>query len=317
MSTKERVLEILEENRETFISGEKLAETLELSRTSIWKAVKGLKEQGHQIDSQKGYRLNSDLLSNSGVKKFLNQEIDLKIFKTLDSTNQEAKRMLIDGQKSKMIIISEEQTKGRGRRGREFFSPWGSGLYLSIALRPAPKDVLMMTIAAAVGISRAIKKLTGIEVSIKWVNDIYYKDKKIAGILTEGLTNLETGMLDYLIIGIGLNVLKPKEDFPKEIKDIAGFLFSKKPDNLSRNQLAAEIINQLMEILRDEQHDYINEYRSRSMIIGEKIEILKLNEKIPAKVIGIDNTGGLMVLYENDISETLYSGEISIRRIRR
>lgn len=327
MSTKEKVLAGLEEDRGNFISGEKLANLLNLSRTSIWKAITLLKEEGHLIESfpQKGYRLKleSDCLSTTGLRLFLNESIkdyDLKLLTTVDSTNQEAKRMLLEDGLRKVIILSEEQTKGRGRRGRDFFSPAMTGIYMSIVLKPdqTPKEALGITIAAAVGISRAIKKLTGIDVQIKWVNDIYLNNKKIAGILTEAGTNFETGMLDYLILGMGINVSVPEKKFPKELSETAGCLFSEKPKNLSRNQLAAEIINQVMTIFKDlKDQAIIEEYRKRSMVIGETIEILRPNKNAIAKVIGIDQAGGLMVEYKKGDCETLHFGEISIKRMEK
>ena len=237
MSTKQKLLKILEENRATYLSGEMLASTMNVSRSAIWKAIKGLKEEGYEIASttNKGYRLKSesDLMSVEGIAPWLsqnNQALELLVYKTLGSTNQEAKKLALEGAKTKTVIISEEQTKGRGRMGRLFYSPPKSGIYLSLVLRPdvAAQDAVLLTTGAAVGVCRAIKKVTGIDTQIKWVNDIYLGERKIVGILTEAVTNFENGQFEFVIIGIGVNFKMPETALPKELEDIVGALFVEK-----------------------------------------------------------------------------------------
>ena len=260
MSTKLKLLKTLEENRENYLSGEALASTMNVSRSAIWKAIKALKEEGYEIESttNKGYRLKSesDLMSAEGIHPWLspaNQELDLIVYKTIGSTNQEAKKLALEGAKTGTVIIAEEQTQGRGRMGRSFYSPPKSGIYLSLVLRPdvAAQDAVLLTTGASVGVCRAIKKVTGIETQIKWVNDIYRGNRKIVGILTEAVTNFENGQFEFVIIGIGLNFKQPEEVLPKELEDIIGALFEEKPDTLTRNRLAAEIINEVLNICDD------------------------------------------------------------------
>lgn len=323
MSTKEEILKILENNRERSISGEQLASHLNISRTAVWKGIKALKEEGYNIESvtRKGYCLksSSDLLSAEGIKLSLNDPaIELSILKTTESTNKEAKARVIAGAAHKTVILSEEQTAGKGRMGRSFYSPNQTGIYMSLILKPdlLAADAVLITAGAAVGVCRGIKKATGLETKIKWVNDIFYKDKKVCGILTEAGTDFESGMLSYLIIGIGINVFAPARDFPPEISSLAGSLFNQKPDALTRNQLAAEIINEVIKICDNlSDRSFVEEYRKRSMVIGHMIEVIRRDQKNQeALVLDIDENGGLIVEFENKEKETLHSGEISIRK---
>lgn len=325
MSVKKSVLQTLEDNRETCISGEKIAKNLNISRSAVWKAIKSLKEEGYFISAttNKGYRLEpgSDVLSFEGMRSWLapqNKEIMVEAFKTIASTNQTAKKMAMDGAPQGTVVISEEQTQGRGRMGRNFFSPGNSGIYLSIILRPNvyANEAVLLTTAASVGVCRAIKKVTGTLVQIKWVNDIYLEDKKICGILTEAVTNFETGFVECVIIGIGLNFRLPENDFPEEIKEIAGSLFEKKPDTLTRNHLAAEMINEVFELCKDlKNRNFLEEYKAHSMVLGHEIRVHKNNGWFSGRAIDISEEGGLIIENEAGELETLNSGEISIRRM--
>lgn len=325
MSVKKSVLQALEENRENSISGEQLAKTLNVSRSSVWKAIKSLKEEGYTIGAttNKGYRLqaDSDVLSYEGIRPWLapkNQEIIIKAFKTIGSTNQEAKKMAMDGAIQGTVIISEEQTQGRGRLGRSFYSPANSGIYMSLVLRPKvyANEAVLVTTAASVGVCRAIKEVTDKDTQIKWVNDIYLENKKICGILTEAVTNFETGLVECVIIGIGLNFRQPENNFPEDLKEIVGSLFEKKPDTLTRNHLVAEMINGILELCEDlTNRDFLEEYKKRSMVLGHKIKVHHQNNWSLARAIDISDDGGLIIENENGELEILNSGEISIRRV--
>jgi BirA family biotin operon repressor/biotin-[acetyl-CoA-carboxylase] ligase len=325
MSTKQELLKTLEENRDTYISGEQLASQLKLSRSAIWKAIKSLKETGYQIESvtNRGYRLlnQSDLLSPEGIRPWLaeeNQELELTVYQTIDSTNQEAKKLALEGAKAGTVVLAEEQTRGRGRMGRSFYSPPQSGIYLSLLLRPdvAANEAVLLTTGASVGVCRAIKKVTGLDVQIKWVNDLYYGGRKIVGILTEAVTNFENGQFEFVIIGIGVNFKQPEAAFPEEIKEIAGTLFEEKPDALTRNCLAAEIINEVLKICQDlTNRDFLDEYKSHSLVLGKQIKVFRNNAWELAIALDISDEGGLMIRNQFGQTETLNSGEISIRNI--
>lgn len=226
MLIKGKVLKILEENKGKNISGEEIAKKLNISRTSIWKAINALRSEGYTINAvtNKGYSLatNTDFISKEGISLYLNNEysnIDIYTYKLVSSTNDVAKTLALNGAKHGTVIISEEQSAGKGRLGRVFYSPANTGIYMSIILRPnlTAMDSVLITTSASVAICNAIQKVTGIECQIKWINDIYLNNKKVGGILTEASTNFESGTIDYLILGIGLNFNKPKESFPKEL----------------------------------------------------------------------------------------------------
>lgn len=325
MSTKQNLLKTLEENRGITFSGEQLASAMKVSRSAIWKAIKALKEEGYEIESvtNKGYCLKdqSDIMSPEGIRPWLfpkSRELNINVYKTIGSTNQEAKKLALEGAKAGTVIISEEQTQGRGRMGRTFYSPPRSGIYLSLVLRPRvnPNEAMLLTTGASVGVRRAIKKVTGIDTQIKWVNDLYLNDLKIAGILTEAVTNFENGQFEFVIIGIGVNFKEPDEAFPEELKEIAGALFDKKPDALTRNRLAAEIINEVLEICTDlGNRDFLSEYKAHSLVLGKPIRVLRQEKWETAIAMNINDDGGLVIKNESGKIETLNSGEISIRRM--
>ena len=325
MSVKSEILHILEINRGSNISGQDLAETLSVSRTAVWKAVKSLREEGYVIDaaSNKGYSLSftSDVLSAGGIRTFLNSEykdIPLIIYKSLTSTNTEAKKASMENAEHGTVIISEEQTKGRGRFGRDFFSPPQSGIYMSIILKPNLNitNSVLITTAAAVAVCIAIDKFSDEKPKIKWVNDIYIGNKKVCGILTEAVTDFESGMVDSIVVGIGLNVKTKKDEFPNELCKIAGSIFQPSDDFNMRNELSAEIINNILSICNVlEDKKFLKIYKERSMILGENILYKENSEWIEGYAQDIDEYGGLIIIQTNGQQAVLKSGEVSIRKI--
>ncbi len=315
MSTKYSVLEELSGGE--VISGEALAQNIGVSRTAVWKAINSLRSDGYIIEAStnSGYQLTSfgNVLSTWSISKHLlnSHEYDIHVYPTIASTNDTLKEWAIKGSKEKTIIISEEQTKGKGRLGRSFSSPSNTGLYMSVLLRPtfSAEKSLGITTAAAVAIAKAIEKLGKNNVQIKWVNDIYIKNRKVCGILTEASMNFETGGLDYAVLGLGVNVFKPDEGFPKEISRIAGAVFSKQKDEV-RSKLAAFILNELFEIYDNmENSDYIKDYQSRSYLDGKKVKVSVGNTEKEGIVVGIDDNARLLVQLENGETEVFLAGE--------
>jgi BirA family biotin operon repressor/biotin-[acetyl-CoA-carboxylase] ligase len=335
MSTRANVLKALEENKGATISGEELASRLDISRAAIWKAIQELRREGYRIEAatNKGYCLSqeSDVLSAEGILPHLRRNETagrIHVFKVLESTNLTAKKMALDGAPHGTVVVSEEQTKGRGRMGRSFFSPPTGGIYMSFILAPkleAAKSVLITT-AASVAVCRAIEAVTGISCKIKWVNDIYLDGKKVCGILTEAVSDFESGHIDYIVLGIGINFSTAAEAFPKELSGIAGSLISAvSAEGISRNRLIAEVIDQVLEINEDlESRQFLEDYRNRSFILGKEILVIpriradnesEPAEGMPATALDIDGDGGLVVRYRDGSVQTLNSGEISIRPI--
>ena len=322
MTVKNRVLSQLEANRGEDISGEALARELGVSRAAVWKAINSLKEQGYPItaSTNKGYRLDetSDILSKEGIALYLSPSAksdELSVFDEIDSTNLEAKRMALNGTKT-AVIVANSQTIGRGRFGRTFYSPSGCGIYMSILLTPDKEqlsEIVMLTTAAAVAVCRAVSCLSEASPKIKWVNDIYLNGKKTCGILSEAIADIESGSIQSVVVGIGINFKKGSEPLPDDIADIAGAFFDKTAP-ISRNRLAAQVVNELFDMLPNlSKREFLAEYRERSMLIGEEIVYSRGNEKYAAIAEGIDDDGGLMVLFEDGRRETLRSGEVSVR----
>ena len=232
MSVTDSVLGFLEENKGKYISGGEIASILGVSRNAVWKAVKGLQEKGYNIGAvtNKGYILSSDsnIVSGKSIEKFIeDKNIRVEYFYSVTSTNTVMKEKAEHGAPEGLVVVSSEQTAGRGRRGKQFISKGGTGIYFSILLRPElnPRDALLITTCAAAAVSEAIEKNSDIKTKIKWVNDIYSGDKKICGILTEAAFDMEGGGLNYAVLGIGINIYFPENSLPDEIKNIAGAVF--------------------------------------------------------------------------------------------
>lgn len=322
MSVKDEVLKKLENNKGDYISGGQLADNLGVSRNSVWKAIKALEKSGYEINAipNKGYCLaeKNDILSSYSIKQHLkNPDLDISVFSSVTSTNTLLKEMAEQGAKEGTVIIAEEQTAGRGRTGKQFYSPKGTGIYISILLRPdiPAEESLFLTTSAAVATARAIEDVSDKRALIKWVNDIYLEDKKTCGILTEGAFNVETGKLDYAIVGIGINVCIPDGGFPDNIKDIATAIFDKQTDSINkRSILIANLLDYFMEYYKDfKSKSYVKEYIERSMIIGKTITVIEGSKTSVAKAIDIDKNCRLKVQFEDGTTKWLSSGEVSTK----
>lgn len=322
---KTKILNVLEEKRGEFVSGEYLAELFSVSRAAIWKSINLLRKEGHKIQSvqKKGYSLMniSDVLTEKGITAKL--EHDTKISRVIcldeiDSTNNYAKKLALSGAEHGTLIAANHQTAGRGRHGHNFVSPPGTGLYMSIILRPKieAEKFQMITIADAVAVCLAIEDLypeSKGNIKIKWVNDIFLRDKKITGILTEAVSNFENGEIESVVTGIGINV--STEKFSDDIAETAGSIFPDGKILFSRNELCARAADYIMNFAENlNAPELINAYRERSMLIGETITYMKENIMHSAQVQGIDDSGGLVILNDGQKKETLRSGEVFMIR---
>ena len=323
MSVKTEVLTLLEGNRHKDLSGQDIAELLGVTRAAVWKAVKSLQKEGYVIEAvnNRGYRLreNSDVLSAEGIRLELREEYqdcEVVVYKCIDSTNMEAKRRALDGAKEGLIVLAEEQTAGRGRRGRSFLSPTGTGIYMSFLFRPTPEqssDIVLVTTAASVAVCRAIRNVLHEEPAIKWVNDIYLKEKKVCGILTEAVSDFESGRIDTVVVGIGINYREPQGGFPEEVKDIAGALCTK-DDAVPRNCLAAGIINELFTLYENlSDKTYMEDYKKWSNVLGKRVRFSSENNWDYGMAENIDDDGGLIIRMEDGTEQVLRTGEITLR----
>ena len=327
MTIKEQILTLLEEEQGNYLSGERIGDRLQVSRSAIWKAIKDLKKSGYQIDAitNKGYCLlkDADLLSEERIRFYLEEslpELNVMVRSSVTSTNALVKENAAKGEKEGLILVADHQTQGRGRYGRTFFSPDGSGVYFSILLRPQMRadDAPSLTTLAAVAVARGIEKVFADLVEIKWVNDLFFNGKKICGILTEGSFDMETNGMEYVVVGIGINVYEPQGGFPVELESIAGSLaYQKEIKKDNRNRLVAECINYFFEYYYNfSRKKYLDDYRKRSMILGKQIEVIKGEAYELAKAVDIDAECRLLVEYPDGKQELLSSGEVRIRPVK-
>ena len=313
MSTKIEVLKMLIEKSGEYVSGEELAKTLLVSRAAVWKAIKSLQNEGYIIDAvtNRGYRLSADndMITPEMIRAHLKTALEIFYYPSVDSTNNEAKRLLGKGKTDRLLVIADEQTSGRGRQGKSFYSPALTGIYFSLVIHPHSElsSAVSATTAAAVAVCRAIEALTDKKPKIKWVNDVYLDGKKICGILTEAITDFETQTVTSVIIGIGINLRT--ESFPDWVENAANL-----GAEISRSVLVAGIADELCKIAQQPSKNFIEYYREHSMLIGERINFIRNGEVTPATAIAIEENGGLTVRLENGEITTLTSGEISIRK---
>lgn len=312
MSLKNNILCELLKN-DDYISGEELAEKFEKSRAAVWKAIKALQNDGCIINAvtNKGYILCSEgkLLNEATIKARLNSPLTVIFYDETDSTNNQAKRLINEGKNENLLVCAGRQTAGRGRQGKSFYSPEGSGIYMSLVIHPdsSLQNAVTATTAAAVAVCRAIEALTDITPQIKWVNDVYVNGRKICGILTEAVTDFESGTVSSVIIGIGVNITT--KDFPSDVEN-AGALNA----DISRSALIAKIADELMKTALGDYNAFIDYYRTHSMIIGREITFFENGTATSATALEIDETGGLVVKTDNGEIRTLRSGEITVRR---
>lgn len=262
--------------------------------------------------------MENNLLNRKEIMTYLGKtQFDIHVKSVVTSTNTVLKELAKKGEKSGYVLVAEHQTNGKGRAGRSFYSPANTGLYMSLLLRPniSAENSLFITVSAAVAVSRAIEKISNGKTipQIKWVNDIFVNNKKVCGILTESSVD-SSGMLEFAVLGIGINILPPENDFPKELLTIAGSVFSATDDTNLKNKLAAEILKEL-ETLPDSyiSESILNEYRKHSMLVGKQVFVLSGEKKIPCTVLEIDSKARLVVRFENGEKKALLSGEVSIR----
>jgi len=323
--SKKDVLQFLTENQTEYVSGEALCRRLGITRAAVWKAVAALRKEGYEIEARPslGYRLTAapdalvkeDLLAR--LPSFAPDK--LTVLSTVDSTNTYLKRLAVDLSESGIAVVSDHQSAGRGRMGRSFESPAGKGIYLSLLLRPriAPAQALPATGLCAVAVQRAIKKVCGIDCGIKWTNDLVCGGKKVCGILTEMALEGESGQVQHMIVGIGVNVHHGAEDFSPEVAALASSLDLAAGHRLCRAELTAAMIEELLKLESllesGDIADYVADYRAHCVTLGKDARLMWREGAEKVFAADIDESFGLVVRHADGSEEIIRSGEVSVR----
>ena len=323
--SRERVLSLLRERQGAYLSGEAMSRTLGISRAGVWKAIEGLRQEGYTIASapNRGYCLE-DAPDRLRVGELFGLLSDAKIgsqllcLDVIDSTNTECKRQAMSGAEEGLVVTAEEQTAGRGRRGRDFQSPRGKGLYLSALLRPrlTPEEVSDFTAWVAVAVCDGIEACCGVRPQIKWTNDIVLEGKKLVGILTELGLESETNTLDYMVTGIGVNVNQSPEDFSPEVREMATSLAQELGRPVRRAELAAQIVLALDRMYAgypEDRAEYLAKYRADCITTGHQVQLITPTARRQAFALEIDDDFNLVVELYNGKRETVSAGEVSVR----
>ena len=312
MAVKDKVLAALEQARGERLSGGRLAETLGVSRAAVHKAISTLRADGLAIDGVpgEGYRLacDDDSLTAAGVGALLQTRCigrEIVVVPSITSTNTVMKEQYLDRPHG-FVLAAEEQTGGRGRLGRTFVSPSGTGVYFTILLHPALPltHIQYATLAAAVAVTQAVSDTAGFTPEIKWVNDVLMQGRKLNGTLTEAVIEGESGTVSSLIIGIGIN-LRPNPAWPEEVRRVAGAISDFGPVP-RRAALIASVLTHF-------EGELVALYRERLCCIGRKITVVSPLEKYEAECVGLDGEGHLLIRTADGAETALSTGEISIR----
>ncbi len=326
MSSREAVLSLLR-GEEGFLSGQELSRRLGLTRAAVWKAVDALRREGYEIEARTGlgYRLAAapDALTEAEIRSFLGPTRlvgrELRCFEELDSTNNYLKTLpeAPDG----LAVTADSQTAGRGRMDRSFQSPKGQGIYLSVLLRPrlSPDRLPPVTALAGVAVCAAVERVCGVRPGLKWPNDPVLNGKKLCGILTEMSLEAETGRVQSLVLGIGINVSQGPEDFSPQVREMATSLGQALGKPVSRPRLTAALLEELdrtyAALLAGDLSAYLSAYRRDCVNLGKTVQLLPFGggERETAQAVDIDEDFSLVVRGPDGKERTVRSGEVSVR----
>ncbi len=321
-TTKYRLLSCLKKNPGQWVSGESVSDQLGITRAAVWKHIKSLKEDGHHILSapKKGYWLKreADLLSAESISEGLNTSFmgrpSVTVFKETDSTNLQAKILASRGAAEGTLVAAETQTRGRGRRGRSWFSPPGRSICVSFILRPpmAPAQAPQITLMTAVAVARTLQGI-GLEARIKWPNDILVKERKIAGILTEISTEMD--LVDWMVVGLGLNVNVLSESMPSEIRAIATSVRIEKGHPVSRVALLCTLLKNFeacyAQLMAEGFGPIMHQWRQMTDIIGRRINVDVMDTRYTGTVAAVDDDGVLILEDDQGGIHRIFSGDVT------
>lgn len=323
--SRNAILDVLRANEGSYVSGEDISRMLDVSRTAVWKHIQGLRREGYLVDSnpRQGYKLMAVpdlLLPNEILHGLRTSRLGRTIyhFMTIGSTNQEAKRLATDGAAEGTIVIAEHQTSGRGRLSRPWFSPASGGIWFSLILRPEvqPAHAAKFTFLGAVAVANAIRAVTGLAVEIKWPNDIHFQGRKLAGILTEMSAELDA--INFMVMGIGINVNIEEIVFPADIREIATSLQRETTQKISRHVLLCNILQQfeaLYDRIKAEGFDSVfAAWRTMNCTLGYEVSVSSANQQFIGIAKDIDDEGALIIEKQDGGLERVIAGDVSVRR---
>lgn len=325
MTTDAKILSALRENADG-VSGAQLAGQLEISRAAIWARIDELRKVGYEIEAGPhfGYQLVSspdalhadDLLARLGKTKIIGR--DIQVFEETNSTNDVAEKLARDGVREGVVVFAEAQTRGRGRLGRKWISPSHKGLWFSILLRPNlhPQETTQLTVISATALRRAIKSVCNLNAEIKWPNDILIGGKKVAGILTE--MSAEMDRVRHVILGIGVDVNLDAAEFPAELRKIATSLKIESDEEISRAELAVEILRELdfdyARICAGKFSEVADEWESACATIGKNVSVHVGDRNFRGRAESLDDDGALLVRTEHGLLERVIGGDVILEK---
>ncbi len=320
---KLKILKTLKSHKDEYISGEELSHKLGVTRTAVWKNINTLRKEGYIIDSssRKGYKLVSTpgIFSAEEIQMDLPTEIlgNKIVYKdTVTSTNTIAKDMAVKGEPEGTVIIGNHQTAGKGRLGRTWVSPSGTGIWMSVILRPdiVPTQAPFITILAALAVARSIEQVAEIKPGIKWPNDIVLNKKKVCGILTEMSAEIER--VNHIVVGIGINVNIDAEQYPEKLRNSATSIKIVTGKKIDRKQLVQRILENFEAIYiqsQTERESLLEQYRNYSLTLDHQVKVIWQNRETEGKAIEITEDGELLVETNNGKVIKVFSGEVSVR----
>lgn len=322
---KQTVLDALVKASGSFVSGTRVSAELGMSRAAVWKQIEILRKEGYSVSSKPriGYCLTGvpDRFYPFEVKRLLKAEImgsEIDYFDSLGSTNDETMKRAVEGAPEGTVVIAEEQTKGKGRLGRAWISPKYQGIWFSIVLRPEvlPAETGLITLAVAVAVARAVKQETGLDVEIKWPNDLLIKGKKVAGILTE--MSSEQDKVHFMVVGVGINANVDPGSFPGELRATATSLREQLGRDVNRVRLLCSVLNELESSYRSfrekRSDEIVRDWKELSSTLGKKVEV-KILDRIFVGVAGdIDEGGQLIIRMPDGELISVSAGEITYLR---
>ncbi len=320
----EEILQLLRDHSSAFLSGEEISRRLKVSRTAVWKRIERLRTVGYEIEAstRSGYRLiqSPDLLTPSEVKPLLRTKWmgkTIHYFQTLDSTNSKAYQLALNGAEEGEVVVSESQEKGRGRLGRQWFSPPYLNLYLSVILRPkiSPHQASLNTLMAAVATADTIQKFSGLRPLIKWPNDILLRNRKVAGLLNE--IHSEMDRIHFVILGIGVNLNTDEKMFSNEIRGIATSLKIEMGQTVSRKTFLQLFLQELETwysiFLEGGGAVVLKAWRDRAHIKGRQVKVTSFGETVAGVAIDVDSDGALILEIGNGKRRRVVAGDIDYK----